>query len=254
MRRRTPTTFHTRHPIKDGTLVIDLRGVKRVLSSAPCGGGQRTARFILNHQVKGDPISSPSRAVAEANGSIVYGDPSATLRLVASKCGLRGPVVGLMTAVPMKRMVRSRTESNGFWVECFATVGVTNAVRAGEPFGGPPSASCGAGQVGTINLIVVTNAALASSAMVGAIQVVTESKTGVLRDQAVPCWTGNPGATGTGTDAVVIACARRGAGIWQPYSGTHTMIGAMIGQVVADCMRQGLALAERWAAKAGDRS
>jgi adenosylcobinamide amidohydrolase len=83
--------------------------------------------------------------------------------------------------------------------------------------------------------------------MVGAVQVATESKTGVLRDQAVPSWTGLPGATGTGTDAVVVASARRGQGRWQPYAGTHTEIGSMIGRVVAECLLQGLSLAAEWA-------
>ena len=96
--------------------------------------------------------------------------------------------------------------------------------------------------------MLVTNACLAASALVCAVQVATESKTGVLRDHAVPSWTGHPGATGTGTDAVVIACALRGDGPWADYVGTHTTIGSMIGRVVADCITQGLALATAWAA------
>jgi iron complex transport system ATP-binding protein len=82
--------------------------------------------------------------------------------------------------------------------------------------------------------------------MVGAVQVVTESKTGVLRDHAVPSWTDQPGATGTGTDAVVIACRLRGEGPVQAHSGTHTMIGALIGEAVAECVTRGLAKAKQW--------
>ena len=104
------------------------------------------------------------------------------------------------------------------------------------------------GTAGTINLILVTNACLAVSALVGAVQVATESKTGVLRDHAVRSWTGRPGATGTGTDAVVVACALRGRGPRQPYAGTHTDLGSMIRLVVADCLTQGLARADQWTA------
>ena len=110
--------------------------------------------------------------------------------------------VGLMTAVPMTQLVVHREARDGLWIEGFATVGVTNAVRAGEPVVRLHSQEATAG---TINLILVTNGCLAVPAMVGAVQVATESKTGVLRDQAVPSWTGLPGATGTGTDAVVVA-------------------------------------------------
>jgi len=82
--------------------------------------------------------------------------------------------------------------------------------------------------------------------MVGAVQVATETKTGVLRDHDVPSWNGNRGATGTGTDAVVIVCSMRGQGLRNAYSGTHTIVGALIGRVVANCMTQGLAKAKQW--------
>jgi len=153
-----------------------------------------------------------------------------------------------MTAVPMKQMVTGRSVEGRIWVECFATVGVTNAVRAGEPLRRVQGEAADR-TVGTINLILVTNACLAVPALVCAVQVATESKTGVLRDHAVPSWTGRPGATGTGTDAVVVACALRGDGLWQPYAGTHTEIGSMIGRVTAECLTKGLARATQWAAQ-----
>jgi iron complex transport system ATP-binding protein len=154
-----------------------------------------------------------------------------------------------MTAVPMKQLVTSRAARDGIWVECFATVGVTNAVRAGEP----PRRARGKKflrTAGTINLILITNACLAVPALVCAVQVATESKTGILRDHAVSSWTGRPGATGTGTDAVVIACSLRGDGPWHPYAGTHTDIGSMIGRVTADCLAKGLTRAAQWASQA----
>ena len=147
----------------------------------------------------------------------------------------------------MKQVVTCREAQDGIWVECFATVGVTNAVRAGEP---PlrEEADRTVRRAGTINLMVVTNACLAVPALVCAVQVATESKTGVLRDHAVPSWTGRSGATGTGTDAVVVACAARGSGPPSDYAGTHTTIGSLIGRVVAECLTQGLARATEWAA------
>jgi iron complex transport system ATP-binding protein len=156
--------------------------------------------------------------------------------------------VGLMTAVPMKQLVTGRSILGGIWVECFATVGVTNAVRAGESLRRMDNEPADR-TVGTINLILITNACLAAPALVCAVQVVTESKTGLLRDHAVPSWTGRSGATGTGTDAVVVACALKGAGPWYPYAGTHTEIGSMIGRVTAECLTRGLARATQWAAQ-----
>jgi len=238
------TRLSTHHRLINGTLIIDLGSRMRVLSSAPRGGGFRTTRYILNHQVLPNPVSLKT---SETKASQQHrGDPARYLRRIALAVGADGDCVGLMTAVPMKQLVTSRESEEGIWVECYATVGVTNAVRAGEP----PRRAAGQGAdrtAGTINLILITNACLAASALVGAVQVATESKTGLLRDHAVPSWTGRPGATGTGTDAVVVACAVRGKGPWQPYAGTHTVIGSMIGRVTADCLSQGLARATQWA-------
>ncbi|ODT44040.1 MAG: hypothetical protein ABS70_06510 [Nitrospira sp. SCN 59-13] len=228
----------TKHWVASDTLIVDLGARMRVLSSAPRGGGLRTTRFILNHQVPSHP---PGSGTGED-----WAHPSHYLRRLAETLGVESDCVGLMTAVPMTQLVTHREERDGTWVEGFATVGVTNAVRAGEPVLRDQGERSGA-TAGTINLILVTNGCLAAPAMVGAVQVATESKTGVLRDHAVPSWTGLAGATGTGTDAVVVASALRGHGPWHPYAGTHTEIGSMIGRVVAECLLQGLALATQWA-------
>ena len=225
--------------VTDGTLLVDLGRKMRVLSSAPAGGGLQVARYILNHQVEADHTSSRSSGAMNRRRKSNEGSSSVALRRVASALGVNEVYVGLMTAVPMTQVVSGCDESHGLQVECFATVGVTNAVRAGGS-GGSGFSDGGAQCAGTINVILITNAALATSAMVGAVQVVTESKTGVLRDREVHCWNGQPGATGTGTDAVVIVSALRAEGKRVPYSGTHTAIGDMIGRVVAACVREGL--------------
>ncbi len=238
--------LQTSYRITDDTLVIDCGALMRGLSSAPMCGGLVRTRYILNHQVAANPVEKkPGNAARPLSDG---GHPSRTLRQVGAALGIHEPCVGLMTAVPMTQLVVGREESNGLWVECFATVGVTNAVRAGEA---PIPDHAVVQKPGTINLILITNGCLSQAAMVGAVQVVTESKTGVLRDHAVPSWTGRPGATGTGTDAVVIASALRTAGQWFPYSGTHTAIGALIGRVVADCVTQGLARAAEWMKRCG---
>jgi adenosylcobinamide hydrolase len=244
MRKRSD--LQTSYRVAADTLVVDCGASMRVLSSAPMCGGLFRTRYILNHQVAGNPGEKlPGKAVRpQSNG----GHPSSTLRQIGAALGIHEPCVGLMTAVPMTRLVVGREEREGLWVECFATVGVTNAVRAGEP---PYHDHAVVTKPGTINLILITNGCLSHAAMVGAVQVVTESKTGVLRDHAVPSWTGRPGATGTGTDAVVIASALRHTGPWLPYSGTHTAIGALLGRVVADCVTQGLARAAKWTKQCG---
>ncbi|MBH0210081.1 MAG: adenosylcobinamide amidohydrolase [Nitrospira sp.] len=236
---KTPShQVHTRYQVTGQTLVIDLEGRKRVLSSAPQGGGLTVASYILNHQVEANPLAVGKQLMP-------FREPGRCLRELASRMGVRAPTVGLMTAVPMTQVVTARAASDGLWVECFATVGVTNAVRAGD---WPPGDGAGNRLLkpGTINLILITNGSLSQSAMVGAVQVVTEAKSGVLRDHGVLSCQSSAAATGTGTDAVVIACSLRGQGAWHIYSGTHTVMGALIGQVVTDCVTHGLAKARAW--------
>jgi iron complex transport system ATP-binding protein len=156
------------------------------------------------------------------------------------------PIVGLMTAVPMKQLVVDREQRGALWIECYCTVGVTNAVRAGEPATGANRLDRRR-EAGTINIILITNATLTMTAMVGAVQVATESKTGTLIKNRVPSVSRKSSlATGTGTDAVVVASSLDGVHR-VPYSGTHTEIGTMIGRLVARSVEQGLARSIRWA-------
>ncbi len=240
MTGRSRHLIRTRFWVEQDTLVVDLGTRRPVLSSAPRGGGLVRVRYILNHQVPANPVSAPVRRKPRA-----WGDPARDLGKVARRLGIDRRCVALMTAVPLKQLVVLREESDGFWVEGFFTVGVTNAVRAGDPL---PRTGAGleTKAAGTINVILVTNASLASSAMVGAIQVATEAKTSVLLERRVPGSTGRPGATGTGTDAVVVAS---GEGPVLRYSGTHTKAGAMIGRLVTRGVAEGLQRSHRRQAK-----
>lgn len=226
--------------IDRGTLIIDLKRLYRIISSAPRGGGIVRARSILNHQVPANNPSAHERSLAEA-----WGDPAQYLGRLAVRMKVRRPCVGLMTAVPMTQVVVDREQCGRVWIKCFCTVGVTNAVRAGEPLLHADRIE-GRHPPGTINIILVTNATMTMMAMVGAVQVATESKTGTLIKHRVPSISDKSLlATGTGTDAVVIASSLEGIQR-VPYSGTHTEMGAMIGRVVARCIEEGLARSSRW--------
>ena len=229
--------------IREGTLIIDLKRLHRTISSAPRGGGIVRARSILNHQVP------PNPAISDRPAAVRWSNPARHLGRLAVRIKARKPVVGLMTAVPMKQLVIGREQSGPIWIQCFCTVGVTNAVRAGES---PPRMRSDGHDAGTINIILITNATLATAALVGAVQVATESKTGTLIQNSVRSVVRNASlATGTGTDAVVIASSLEG--LYRiPYSGTHTAIGAMIGRLVSRCVQVGLRRSIHWS-NSGER-
>ena len=221
--------WKTPFEVMDRTLVLRFSKPQKVISSAVRGGGIGWAHAIINHQVPDnhcplDSIKGSSRRQE---------DPSRTLKKVADSVGVMGRTVALMTAVDLRQLIVRREQAQGLWVEGFFTVGVTNAVRAGESSHHDSDIA----DVGTINMILVTNARLSVGAMVGAVGVATESKTAVLLEEKVKSCHSPHAATGTGTDVVAIAT---GDGPSCRYSGTHTKIGELIGRVVHFGIKKGL--------------
>jgi len=228
--------------VRRKTLIVDLGSVRSVVSSAPRAGGITRARYILNHQVAAKPMGRDDRGISTGARCA---DPARTLSQLAASLGIRDKFVGLMTAVSLADLVTVRKAYEQIWVEGFVTVGTSNAVRAGEPVTSRQRTNSRT-YPGTINLILVTNARLSAAAMVGMVQVATEAKTAVLLHAKVKSWTGRSGATGTGTDAVVIVS---GDGPPQRYSGTHTILGELVGRVVGTAVAEGLGRYMRWQAR-----
>src|SRR4029079_8638742 len=91
-------------------------------------------------------------------------------------------------------------------------------------------------RVGTINTIVVVAAELTLAGAVNAVVTATEAKALSLIDRRVRTTSGDL-ATGTSSDAIVIASALPGAGAarasapWR-YAGTATTLGLLIGETV----------------------
>jgi adenosylcobinamide amidohydrolase len=241
MKELSRCAMQTAFKVRRKTLIVDLGGLRSVLSSAPRAGGITRARYILNHQVAAKPIGRDDRGMG---AGARCADPSRTLSRLAISLGIHDKFVGLMTAVSLADLVTVRETYEQIWVEGFVTVGTSNAVRAGEAIA-PGPFSNNRTHPGTINLILVTNARLSASAMVGMVQVATEAKTAVLLHAKVKSWTGRPGATGTGTDAVVVVS---GDGPPQRYSGTHTILGELVGRVIGTAVAEGLCRYVRWQA------
>jgi adenosylcobinamide hydrolase len=242
MRKLGTRAMQTAFRVRRTTLIVDLGGVRSVLSSALRAGGITRARYILNHQVAAQPIGRDDRSM---DAGSQCADPARTLNKLAISLGIRDKFVGLMTAVSLADLVTVREAYGQIWVEGFVTVGTSNAVRAGEPvrLGQHTNSKT---HPGTINLILVTNARLSAAAMVGMVQVATEAKTAVLLRAKVKSWTGRSGATGTGTDAVVVVS---GSGPPMRYSGTHTILGELVGRVIGTAVTEGLARYVRWHAR-----
>lgn len=191
----------------DEALILRSENPLTMLSSAVVGGGVTQARVIINRHV---------------SKHYDHPDPVADMQDFAVKRGVTEPFVGLMTAVYMKN-VRMRIQSvGGVIVGLALTAGYSNKIAAGLT---PPVAL----RPGTINLIFLIDARLTPAAMVNAVISATEAKTAVIHAWQLQTVGGHI-ATGTSTDAVVIACTNRGPLL--PYAGPATPIGAGIAQLV----------------------
>ena len=222
--------WNTPYRVKNRTLIISFPQPQRVISSAVLGGGIGRVKTILNHQVDTSCSGTERyRKSLESPGPFLIG--------LAKSLGLpRSGCVGLMTAVELKDLVRKRAKFGELWVEGYFTVGITNAVCVGESVRKPVSFRTPP-VPGTINMILITNAHLVPSALVGGISVAVECKASVMLEHNIPSWTGRAGATGTGTDTTVLVS---GSGPKLEYSGTHTKIGELFGCVVRAGIGAGL--------------
>jgi adenosylcobinamide hydrolase len=199
---------------RDALILCGARPL-RCLSSAIAGGGMTDVYTILNRHV---------------DKGYDHCDPAADLAAFAHERGIDGTFVGLMTAVQLEE-ARAATLSEGdLVVAAVATAGVRNATAAGMslPYTLRP---------GTINTILLADAHLTPAAMVNAVITITEAKTALLGERRVRT-TGGYCATGTSTDAVVIACTGRGEPV--PYAGPATPIGWLIGRCVRQALQEAL--------------
>jgi adenosylcobinamide amidohydrolase len=203
--------------VRDRTLIVTFPELYQVLSWAPLNGGLCQARSVLNHQVRLD--DSPAE------------EPAAFLSNLARQLGAVGPTVGLMTGVLMDRLARHRLHAQDLLLECFATVGVSNALTAGDP-------ATYEEKPGTINLIVVVNKTLTTAALVEAVSIVTEAKSRALWETNVRSKLSQHIATGTGTDCVAVACPN-GASVYG-YCGKHTLVGELLGRGAYGAVMEGL--------------
>jgi len=160
----------------------------RVLSSAVHQGGFTLARAIVNlHVGKNDPCA----------------DPAGMVGAFARRAGVPAPWVGLLTGARTERAAQAEEAAGGFHALAIVTVGLSNLVAAGHA----PVATWAAS---TINNIVVVDADPEPAALVNAVITATEVKGLALREAGLLA-TGGQAASGTSTDAVVIAATGRGA-------------------------------------------
>jgi iron complex transport system ATP-binding protein len=187
----------------------------RTLASAVVGGDLEATRHVVNMRVP-EGHHCP--------------DPARDLRPFARSLGIAEPFVGLMTAARTHEARIAWEEADGVRVGAVATVGLGTPVAAGvtPPLPWQPS---------TINIIVVLDAAMERATAVNGVITATEAKVGALAEAGIVSAEGAP-ATGTVTDAIVVAWTERGPVV--PYLGPGTMAGWSLARAVRRAVGQGI--------------
>lgn len=199
----------------------------RVLSSAVLNGGLKQADRILNLKVakhSGKPLESCDA-------------PSVTLSNYCREHNRYGTTVGIMTAASMDSLRIVRKFEQGIEFAVLATSGLSNARRVGDRAEHRAIGKL-AVEIGTINIIITTTAILTPAAMVETLMMATESKVVAVQSMAVKSCVSNALATGTGTDAMVIAGGRGPVKV--RYCGKHVLFGEIIGRLVIEAVTSSL--------------
>jgi adenosylcobinamide amidohydrolase len=142
--------------------------------------------------------------------------------------------VGLLTSRDLAAHVVQSARHGDVVARCVATVGLGNALRAGDaPVPGE--------RAGTINVLCHVSVPLSELASLEALALAAEARTCALLEAGLPSRTSGQPATGTGTDCIVIASPLAEGASAQAYAGKHTAVGHVIGAAVHAALCEGIA-------------
>ena len=210
----------TRYAILEHTqnhIHVELSIPHQVVSSAVLNGGMVQANHVVNMKVpKADPCAEL---------------PELTLSKYCADFGWSGTAVGMMTAASMESFRMQKRSEQGIEIAVAATSGLSNPRRAGD-YAEHRQMAFHCGQVGTINIIVITSASLTGSALVEALLITTEAKSAALLEAGVMSPVSNKPATGTGTDSVAVVSGPGPGDV--KYCGKHVLFGELLGRSVID--------------------
>lgn len=195
--------------LSDGALLAELDDERRCLSSAVLGGGLASMRTWLDLQVPAD-----------------YARTDPDVHLAERAAGLRGPVVGMLTAFDVARYTSGSRGS----ARALATVGIAHPLAAAgrrpRALPAPPQRARTikpAQRPGTINVLALVDVPLTDAGLAGALTTAVEAKVQALADAGILARNANGLATGTATDSVCVACP---LGACEPFAGPATPAGA----------------------------
>ncbi|WP_151732953.1 adenosylcobinamide amidohydrolase ['Paenibacillus yunnanensis' Narsing Rao et al. 2020] len=199
---------------REDHLLLEMPAEAAGISSAVYGGGMGPLKRAVNLFVHKDyDCSDPVRDLEDKLHQWGY---------EAEGCA------GLMTAVPPSHAAVAEEDTGSAGIFCCVTAAAGNAARAGVE-----RPVLAAYRPGTINIMLGIDGWLTPAAMVNAVMTATEAKAAALADLGIRDSETGLTATGTTTDAFVLAVSQsRRYHAEHAYAGTATDLGGAIGRLV----------------------
>ena len=210
--------------LEECLLRISFEEPQKTLSWAIYGGGKNLSDTILWIQVSREDLS-------------LSVDPKQWITNYLYQRNFPDAVAMLTSAnVTLFQDIERWNET--FSVRCISTVGLTNALRVGDP---PAREML---RLGTINLLCAISIPLSEEAHLEALSIAAEARTAAVLNAHLPSTESGHLATGTGTDCIVVSAPASGfENNLTYYAGKHTPLGSLIGRAVYDSVQLGV---EQW--------
>ena len=202
------------------------------VSSAIYNGGFKKVKVILNVQ-----------APEEYSDRQLHADPQKFILDSAKKLGLSENFVGMVTAAAIEKFALASKNAGDLVVSVVAT--------AVDPEGNTCDHAETAGETieveeipGTINIMVVIDGNPTESCLVCIVLTATEAKTAALRELDIRSRYSGDLATGTITDAIIVAKTNRGAPI--VYGGPASKLGQLVGYCARKAVKEAVMKANEY--------
>lgn len=211
--------------LKENVLAVISDKPLNTLSSAfHNGGGLKKTKAILNVEV-----------VKSCSDQRLHNNPDAYIVDSSKKFGLRENFIGMVTAAALENFSLV-SKSNG-------EIAVSVVVTAADNEGNTCNFAESAGEKievthieGTINIIVVIDGNPTESSLASTLITATEAKVAALKELDIRSRFSGDQATGTVTDAVVVAETSRGAPI--VYAGPASELGQLVGYCTRKAVKE----------------
>ena len=218
--------------LKDNVLAFISNIDLSTVSSAIYNGGFKKTKAILNVQ-----------APEEYSDRKLHANPQNLIINSAKKIGLSKNFVGMVTAAAIDKFALVSKKDGNLAVSVTAT--------AVDPEGDTCSHAETAGEAitveemtGTINIMVVIDGNPTESCLVSTVLTATEAKTAALWELDIRSRYSGDVATGTITDAIVVAKTNRGEPI--VYGGPASRLGQLVGYCTRKAVKEAVMKANKY--------